>query len=310
MNTMTRRTPTPNEPTLADMPALDGKHDINPDHIERFRQNGHLKLDAVLTSNEIDTYRPILKDIVQIFKDEQHSMEQRVAGAGKNWMFVNNLWTLDPVARKFILSSRLAQLAADLMGVDSVRLFRDQSYFKGPGGANTPWHQDAYFMPLDTNQILTMWIPLTDITPELAPMDYVTGSHKAGFISPSNGDDQSMDAFEVDMTSQGYEVFNYKTLSAGDIVAHSAWTLHSSRSNTADKLREAVVIVFFADGAKIVADPPLTSDANPQEYFARLIRKQNRETSLPGLKPGDVAAGEMVPKVFDRNTQQQPSTGS
>ena len=51
------------------------------------------------------------------------------------------------------------------MQVEAVRLFRDQSYFKGPDGANTPWHQDAYFMPLDSEKILTMWIPLTDITP-------------------------------------------------------------------------------------------------------------------------------------------------
>jgi ectoine hydroxylase-related dioxygenase (phytanoyl-CoA dioxygenase family) len=186
------------------------------------------------------------------------------------------------------------------MGVDAVRLFRDQSYFKGPGGANTPWHQDAYFMPLDTDKILTMWIPLTDIDPELAPMSYVTGSHTAGYISPSNGDDASMDAFEHEMKTAGFEIFNYKTLSAGDVAVHSAWTMHSSRSNTSSQLREAIVVVFFADGARLVADPPLTREAPPQEFFARLIRKQNRETSLPGLKPGDLAAGEMTPLVFSR----------
>lgn len=283
-----------------DLPVLDGRYEIQPDHSEAFRRDGHLKLASVFRREEIDAYRPALKNIVETFNAQSHSMEQKVAGAGKNWMFVNNLWTLDPIARQFVLSPRLGQVAADLMGVDAVRMFRDQSYFKGPGGANTPWHQDAYFMPLDTDKILTMWIPLTDIVPELAPMNYVTASHLHGFIGPSNGDDKSMDSFEDDMRAKGYRIFNYQRLNAGDIAVHSAWTMHSSRSNTAAQLREAIVIVFFADGARLAAERPLTSDAPPQEFYARLIRKQNRETSLPGLKPGDLAAGDMTPLVFSR----------
>lgn len=286
--------------TLAELPLLDGRYAIEPDHVADFRRDGHLKLSGVFAADEIAAYRPALKQAVARSNADHHSMEQKVAGNGKNWMFVNNLWTLDPVARLFVLAPRLGQIAADLMGVDAVRLFRDQSYFKGPGGANTPWHQDAYFMPLDSDQILTMWIPLTDIVPELAPMSYVTGSHHYGFIGPSNGDDESMDQFEAEMRRRGLDIFNYQRLSAGDVAVHSAWTMHSSRSNTADQLREAIVIVFFADGARLAAERPMTRDAPPQEFFARLIRKQNRETSLPGLQPGDLAAGEMTPLVFSR----------
>lgn len=287
-------------PVSTELPHLDGTFDVTGQQKDKFQRDGHVKLEGVFDREEVAAYRPALKSIVEAHKDESHTMEQKVAGAGKNWMFVNNLWRLDPVAREFVLSKRLGRVAADLLGVDAVRLFRDQSYFKGPGGANTPWHQDAYFMPLDTDQILTMWIPLTDITPELAPMDYVTGSHTKGFISPSNGEDADMDAFEDRMRSEGHEVYNYKTLNAGDIVVHSAWTMHASRSNTAEKLREAVVIVFFADGARIVADPPLGKDAEPQEFFARIIRNQNRRTSLPDLGNGDLAAGDMVPLVYQR----------
>lgn len=285
---------------LADLPTLDSHYAIAPQAVADFRRDGHLKFTGVFDRDEIAAFRPALKDAVARCNADNHSMEQKVAGNGKNWMFVNNLWTLDPMARLFVLAPRLGQIAADLMGVDAVRLFRDQSYFKGPGGANTPWHQDAYFMPLDSDQIVTMWIPLTDIVPELAPMSYVTGSHHHGFIGPSNGDDDSMDAFEDEMRERGLGIHNYQRLSAGDVAVHSAWTMHSSRSNTADQLREAIVIVFFADGARLSAERPITRDAPPQEFFARLIRKQNRETSLPGLQPGDLAAGDMTPLVFSR----------
>ena len=285
---------------IEQLPEIAETYDLPPASIETYRENGHVKLEGVFSRDEIEAYRRHLKRVVEDNYAQSHGMEQKVAGAGKNWMFVNNLWALDDAARRFVMSRRLGRLAADLLEVDGVRLFRDQSYFKGPGGANTPWHQDAYFMPLDTEKILTLWIPLTDITPELAPMSYFTGSHAKGYLGTSNGDDESMDRFEEQLGEQGYEMFNYGTFEAGDLAAHSAWTLHSSRSNTAPLIREAMVIVYFADGARLAEEPALTPKSSPQEFYARLIRKQNRETSLPGLAPGDLAAGEMAPLIYSR----------
>jgi Phytanoyl-CoA dioxygenase (PhyH) len=287
------------------LPDIAGTYEIWPDQVESFRLNGHIKLSGVLTPQEIEAYRSHLKRVVEDHSADSHAMEQKVAGAGKNWKFVNNLWMLDEAARRFVLSRRLGRVAAELMGVDAVRLFRDQSYFKGPQGANTPWHQDAYFMPLDTDKVLTMWIPLTDITPELAPMSYVTGSNRAGYLGTSNGDDASMDSFEDEMRAKGFQIFNYGTFSKGDVAVHSAWTLHSSRTNTSVLMREAIVIVYFADGAHLIADPELPPGAPPQEFYARLIRQQNRLTSLPGLRAGDLAQGEMSPLVYSRSWDEE-----
>lgn len=284
-------------------PEITGVHELSPQQIERFRLDGHIKINGVFTVDEIAAYRPHVTRVVKENSAETHDMEQKVAGSGKNWMFVNNLWMLDDAARRFVLSPRLGRIAADLLRVDAVRLFRDQSYFKGPRGANTPWHQDAYFMPLDTEKILTMWIPLTDITSDLAPMSYVTSSNRVGYMGTSNGDDASMDRFEEEVRAKGFEVFNYGSFEVGDVAVHSAWTLHSSRTNTASRMREAIVIVYFADGARLSEEPTLTSDAKPQEFYARVIRQQNRATSLPGLRPGDRAASIMTPLVFSRSPE-------
>ncbi len=283
-----------------DLPPLDSPYAVDASQIERFEQVGHLKLGGVFTPGEIAAYRTVLKDLVLASSGDDDPMERKVAGDGKNWRFVDNLWRLGEGARRFVLSPRLGRIAADLLQVDAVRLFRDQSYFKGPRGANTPWHQDAYFMPLDTQKILTMWIPLIDITPDLAPMSYVTGSNRAGYLGTSNGDDRSMDAFEASLKGRGFDIFNYGEVDAGEVAVHSAWTLHSSRSNTSPVMREAIVIVYFADGARLTADPPLGPGAPPQEFYARMIRDQNRRTSLPGLRAGDLAAGPTAPLVFSR----------
>jgi lysine-specific demethylase/histidyl-hydroxylase NO66 len=280
------------------LPELTGVYPLTPADVAAYRRDGHLKLRGVFTPDELSGYRPHLKRCVEENYSQAHGMEQKVAGAGKNWMFVNNLWTLDESAKRFVLSERLGRIAAELLGVPSVRLFRDQSYFKGPDGANTPWHQDAWFMPLDTDKVVTMWIPLTDITPDLAPMSYVTGSNNAGYLGTSMGDDASMDRFEDELRAKGFSIHNYGSFDLGDIAVHSAWTLHSSRSNTSPRMREALVVVYYADGAKIIDDPPLDRTSPPQEFYARMIRQQNRDTSLPGLRSGDLAAGPMVPVVW------------
>lgn len=287
--------------TIVDsLPELDASYRMGSEAIERFRRDGHIKLSAVLTREELDAYRAHLERVVFDSPEEHHAVEQRVAGTNKNWMFVNNLWTLDPVARRFVLGRRFGRIAADLLGVDAVRLFRDQSYFKAAGGANTPWHQDAYFMPLDTERIVTFWVPLTDVTPDMAPMSYVTGSHAAGYLGTSTGDDASMDRFEDDLRRRGFRFANYRSFEPGELAIHAGMTLHASRANTSSRLREAMVLVYFADGARVAAEPPQRQDLSPQEYFAALIRRQTRAASLPGMQPGALADGDMTPLVYSR----------
>ena len=58
-----------------------------------------------------------------------------------------NLWAVDDAVKQFTLAKRFAKIAADLLGVDKVRLYHDQALYKEPGGGFTPWHQDQYYWP-------------------------------------------------------------------------------------------------------------------------------------------------------------------
>ena len=49
------------------------------------------------------------------------------------------------------------------MQVDGVRIYHDQALYKEPGGGCTPWHADGYYFPLDTEKILTAWVPLQPV---------------------------------------------------------------------------------------------------------------------------------------------------
>lgn len=284
------------------LPALTGDYAIAPDQIRSFHEDGHLRLRNVLTPEEIAAYRPAIVAAVDRHDLEQQAMEKSVSGQSQGWKFVENLWRLDPAARKFTLAKRFGKIAADLLRVDAVRLFRDQSYFKKPGGGNTPWHQDSYFMPLDTHQVVTMWVALSDVTIEMSPMIFVSGAHRRGYQGASMPNDESMDEFEQNLDAKGWQRMSYGAMVAGDASFHTGWTLHSSRENTSQQTREAMVIVYYADGAR-VAIPPMPRHPTPPENFAAIIRQHNLSTCLPGLKSGDLAETLMNPIVY----QRQPS---
>lgn len=285
------------------LPSLSSEYPILPEQVRQFQQQGHILLRGLVSQAEIDVYRPYILKAIASNLEEDHAIEKLVQGSQENWIYIDNLWRLDDIARRFILASRFGQVAAELMGVDAVRLFRDQTYFKKPGGSCTPWHQDGYFMPLDTDKIITMWIPLVEVTPEMAPMSFVTGSHfGAKYLGTSMPQPKKMQEFAESIIQQGYEITSYRTLAAGDVTFHSGWTLHSAPTNKSDRTREVLVIVYYADGAHIAQPKKLASQAPFQEQFAEQMRQQTGATCFPMVQPGDLAVTPMNPLIYQKSS--------
>ena len=44
--------------------------------------------------------------------------------------------------------------------MEGVRLYHDQALNKDPGGGYTPWHCDGYYWPVQSDKIVTAWVPL------------------------------------------------------------------------------------------------------------------------------------------------------
>ena len=282
-------------------PDLAPTYSPTQEQLQQFREQGHVFLPGVIQQAEIDAYRPPILAAMEQHQQQNHAIEKLVQGKKENWIYINNIWTLDEIVKQFVLAPRFGKVAADLLGVDAVRLFKDQTYFKSPGGASTPWHQDGYFMPLDTDKIITMWLPLVDVTPEMGPMDFVDASHQgAKYLGTSMPQEASIKALSESLDKQGYSFTNYGNFAAGDVTFHSGWTLHSALTNNSDRTREVLVMVYYADGAHIAPARELASDAPFQEQFAERMRQQTRESCFPGLQPGDLAVTPMNPLVYSR----------
>jgi len=140
----------------------------------------------------MDFYRQAINNAVEKLNTEKRKMEDRDT-YGKAFLQIFNLWRQNEVLKAFVMSKRFAKVAAQLLGVEGVRLYHDQALYKEPGGGRTPWHQDQYYWPLDTDKTVTMWMPLVNITKDMGIMNFVSRTHKLGYMVPKAISDESED---------------------------------------------------------------------------------------------------------------------
>jgi len=272
--------------TLSDLPDLTSDYAVPPERVADYRRDGHVLLRAVCSPEEIAAYRQVIVDAVTRFNTETRPLEERDT-YGKAFLQITNLWEIDEAVRRFVFGRRFAKIAAELMGVDGVRIYHDQALFKEAGGGHTPWHQDQYYWPLDTDNMITLWMPLVDATVDMGTMTFASGSHRQGFLGHIEISDRSEETFRQFVRERGFPLDSCGAMAAGDASFHSGWTLHSAPGNATETTREAMTIIWYADGAK------LTEPDNKNRWA-------DLERWYPGQKPGEVAAGPLTPLVYRR----------
>jgi len=270
--------------TLTQLPKLDSLYTLQPAQHQEYRANGNILLPGVLSANEAATYRHVINDAAYRFNTEKRKMEERDT-YGKAFLQIMNLWEVDEAVRKFVFARRFAKIAADLMGVENVRLYHDQALYKEPGGGPTPWHQDQYYWPLDTANTVTMWMPLVDITVEMGMLTFASGSHELGFMGNLAISDKSEETLGNVVKEKGYPITQATTMKAGDATWHAGWTLHSAPGNNSDTMREVMTIIYFADGARVT---------EPQNSH----QENDRNRWLSGFKPGSLATSKLNPLLL------------
>ena len=268
------------------LPALTSGYPVTEEQAGEFRRDGHVLLRAVASLDEIAAYRPVILAARERFGAERTPLETRDS-YGKAFLKGMNLWPHDENVARFVLARRFAKIAADLMGVSGVRAYHDQALLKEPGGGITPWHQDQHYWPLDTDNTVTMWMPLVAVSPEMGSMRFASGSHRAGYLGDMPIGDESERRFERYIASRGFRIAQPAAIEAGDATFHYGWTLHGAPANTTRRTREVMTMIWFADGARV------TEPDNEN-------RRRDMSRWLPGLAPGDLAASDLNPLVFLR----------
>jgi len=262
------------------LPNLDSEYKIQEEKIDFFWENGFVVLKNVLSKEEIEIYRKEIKDTTY---KRSNNNEKSFGGAFTQAL---NLRFDSKKVEKFCLSKRLGKIAADLTKVNAMRIFHEQALFKGPGDTKTYWHQDQYFWPLNTKLHIGMWMPLIDLTKDMGLMRFVIGSHKKGNLDGISITNESEKYYQELIEKEKMQVFELNSINAGDCTFHFNFTIHGAGINTSNKIREAMVVTYYEDGARL-----------------RKLDNMLKEVSdifLGGKKEGEVADHQMNTIVYQK----------
>lgn len=165
-------------------------------------------------------------------------------------------WQDNPAYRDILLTSRLGEIAAQLMGSRTARLHHDHMLSKLAGTRQaTPWHQDQPYYNIAGRQNVSFWIPV-DPVPRDASLEFVAGSHLGPWLMLRSFMDKQARWFpdgtladlpDIDADRQAHDILGW-AIEPGDAVAFHMLALHSAPGSAA--LRRVFSARFVGDDAR------------------------------------------------------------
>src|SRR5262245_40201324 len=209
----------------------------------------------------------------------------------------------DPEFWGFVVGSRVADLAADVLGPDVN--YRDSMInVKCPGtGGAVKWHQDLPFSPHTNAGTIQIFVALYDVTPDQGPLVVLPGSHRGeiyehydetgswrGGIGPS------------DLRRIDFAAATELVCTAGDAIVLHPITVHGSGPNRSDRSRPLLMNGF--DAADSIAYTPMTWGTS---HTGETVRGQpTRYAHHEGLRirlPPDWSVG--YSSIFEHQGREQ-----
>ena len=178
---------------------------------------------------------------------EEDGINEDAVYFGKVFDQLLNLWQTDEGVRELMIDERIGKMAADLAGVDGIRIWHDQALFKAPWANPTSWHLDTPFWSFSDRKALSIWIALDDATLENGCLFFVEGSHKETSFENA-GIGRNMDGiFQVYP-----QLLKSKSVAApmkaGSCSFHNGLTIHGANANMTSGYRRAMTCAYMPDG--------------------------------------------------------------
>lgn len=248
---------------------------------EEFNRMGFLKVEGLIGPSEATALRNAIVHEVAEFSAGRREGDERYIFARTNHILeISNLFNILPEFSDLSVHARLAAVGAELIDVESLRLYHDALLYKTKEHPAVPWHQDDYFSVLD-GKAITAWMPLVPVSEEEGALIYAPGSAGEGLVDVGGLDDTGVDAL---LREKGFE-FAACSLQPGDVLFHSNLVFHRSNVNVSDVPRIAVSTFLFEDGASIREPVFGKSDIVDMVYF-------------PEREVGDSADTHLNPVVY------------
>jgi len=260
--------------------SLDQEYAISNETQKQFWQNGWANLPGLIS--------PLLaNDILQRLNASDAMVKPSTT---EKWMSNNDYqrvlrmhdglaWT-EEWFKELALSNRMTNLALKLIGQDEGLFIHDMSFIKtGEDGQPTPYHQDYPHWPFDRSGAFTIWIALTDMSPDMGTLQFMTGSHCEGPLgrySHKAGDDM---VNANPYLRKKYKLQGGRAMRAGDATVHVDLMIHGANGNSTGRDRAAYTLRYMPKDVLYTGAP--------HRHFDKF-----------GLKSGELfASSPMVPHI-------------
>ncbi|MFM9874105.1 MAG: phytanoyl-CoA dioxygenase family protein [Fimbriimonadaceae bacterium] len=174
--------------------------------------------------------------------------EERLAREGldeREVVFTQKIAERDDLIRAFAQRDEFVEISVSYLGPDT-DLYFNQKVYKNPHGQNSfSWHQDDAYGPVEPAPYLTVWIAISDATPENGCISVLPGSHNRGLVDHWEGS-FGLECHRSDDPDQGMLV----PLQAGSAAVFWSQTMHKSGPNKSNEVRKALVLQFAPLGLR------------------------------------------------------------
>lgn len=269
-----------------DFNLLHHPYPLTSKQIAFYREHQYIKLRQMLSPEVLDFFRPVIAQKVAELNTMHLPLEERDT-YHKAFLQITNLWTRDETIKQLVFSRRLAQIAAELMGVEGVRLYHDQALFKEPGGGFTPWHADQYYWPLASDHCITAWIPLQATPLEMGPLEFSAKSYQLQGGRELKISDDSERVISRKLRLNDFEQV-VEPFDLGEVSFHSGWLFHRAGANNTERMRQVMTVIYMDKNMRLKA---------PENDNQQL----DWETWCPGAEIGEVIDTPLNPVLY---TQQ------
>jgi phytanoyl-CoA hydroxylase len=252
---------------------------LTADEVGFYRENGFVVFPEFLEPDELALWREVVDAAVAergearfagptTFDERPEQDEEAEAQAEYARKVLRqhvNLWQTNKNVRTLMFDERLGKLAAELAGVEGIRIWHDQALSKSPYAAFTAYHLDLPYWSFTSPDAISLWVALDDATLENGCLYYIPGSHKAEkYDNVPIGKDLGA-LFNVYPQWRQIEPVACP-VPAGGACLHNGLTAHGAGANMTHGWRRAMTCAYMPDGSTFNGQPNVL----PPSYLATL----------------------------------------
>jgi phytanoyl-CoA hydroxylase len=257
---------------------------LTSQQIADYRENGYIVIDGFLDAAELEEWRRCTEEAVKIRIEKTpllHNQTNPDDYYAQVFTQAIKLADVHEGMRRIMHDPKLGKMAADLAGVDGIRIWHDQALIKPPFGNATAWHLDNPFWSFSSHDSISIWVALDDATLSNGCMWYLPGTHKQARFEVTDIGSNQRDLFKGYPEWQEIEPVACPC-PAGSAVFHNGLVAHGAGANMTNRPRRAMTCAYMPDGSVFNGQ----RNVLPEPYFN-------------SLKIGDLLANdEVVPLIY------------